>query len=132
VLNRDATGGHSLLRGAGVTLTLEALRRAADIDRPGMLWQHYLALSAAANERSLRERGRRANYLEHVQFDRGLPRPLQVVVRFITFDGDLLNGGIRQVFFNHAPCDLVDTLRALREIGAAESAQALADAMQYY
>ena len=69
---------------------------------------------------------------ERREYGRQLPRGLWFVVRFVTFDGDLLNGGIQQFFHNHTQREVCDACEVLDLIGATESAEMLQQAMSIY
>lgn len=61
-----------------------------------------------------------------------LPKGLQFVYYFYVFDGDVLNGGIRQFFYNHSRSEVQKTLLLMESIGATESADLIKRAMGVY
>jgi hypothetical protein len=108
-------------------VTVEILREQLCI--PNYLWEYYVEWMHDAEEAhrlatgdGLSEAGSRA-------LDLTLPPVLRYVVRIISFDGDVLNGGIAQYFYNHTPREVLDTLAALRAAGLNESADILTQAI---
>jgi hypothetical protein len=102
-------------------LSLEVLRQEPDL--PYYLWETFLKLSDEAE--SVGEK-------QYRDFQRTLPRGLWYVVRYTTFDGDVLNGGIRQFFYSHTPREVCETLEVLERTGLTESADVLRQEMSIY
>lgn len=92
-------------------ITLEMARNAGEVD----FWDYLLKLFDR-NPEIFKSR------VAHDAFIESLPRGLQLHKYLVVFDGDILNGGIRQFFRNHSPWEVEQTVAALEEIGAQESA----------
>lgn len=99
-------------------LTIEMLREQACI--PSFLWDVFLDWSRDVEV--LGEAHRR-------ELESTLPFGLRCAVRFICFDGDVLNGGFAQFLYNHTPREVLDTLDVLKLARLDESAAVLEDAI---
>jgi len=98
-------------------ITREWIQQTSDIDLPRLLWDYLL------------------EWYETHRGDanpRELPIGLRVVHDYTRFDSDLLNGGIVQYFQNHTPREVHEMLQTLRRIGAVESAEVLAKAIEVF
>jgi hypothetical protein len=61
-----------------------------------------------------------------------LPYGLQIANYLTVFDGEVLNGGIRQFFHNQTPWEVEQTILALQAIGATTSANQILQAIGVY
>ncbi|MCI0357371.1 MAG: DMP19 family protein [Planctomycetaceae bacterium] len=98
-------------------ITREWVQQISDIDLPRLLWEYLLGWYDVHRSD--------INPWE-------LPIGLRIVHDYTVFDGDVLNGGIVQFFENHTPREVHETLRLLRRIGAVESAEVLAKAIEVF
>jgi len=113
-------------------LTLQALRAIPRGELPWFLWNFYLNLY----ERIV---GYRSTAAAREKFERTLPRGIQLVRSYTQFDGNVLNGGVRQYVTNctgfrgqAGEDEVMEDLEALRTIGASESVKLLRRAIAIY
>jgi hypothetical protein len=113
------------------SLTPANLERIRNGELPGALWEYYLAYSRQVESDPARQ-GRFFSSAESRAFDNSLPYGLRLVHSLIRFDSDILNGGIAQYFGNHCADEVFEDLKALKTIGAVESAAILEEAISIF
>lgn len=104
-------------------ITLEFVQKTDDV--VWLIWEYVLAMS----EHPLKNA---SSQQERDDFISSLPRGLQLVYYYTMFDGDVLNGGIRQFFYNSTPWTVKQTVLALEAFDAHETAMLLRMAISVY
>lgn len=93
-------------------------------DYPELLWDYLMELFNKNPDSGPKEGG--------TGFFASLPRGLQLYYWLVVLDGDILNAGIRKVFWNHPRWEVKEMLLAMETIGAKETADDLRTAMEIY
>jgi hypothetical protein len=109
-------------------LCLRALKVVPRPELPEVLWEHYMEMQEAANKERKAKTGEGLSGAQYVRLLKTYPKGVQMVVSYYRFDGDILNGGIKQVFYNSTPSEIAEMLKTLQTIGAKESAELLKQA----
>jgi hypothetical protein len=102
-------------------LTLEVIAQAVE-QKEEFIWGYLLTVFEKDPEYDSSEAGMQ-------RLLKSLPRGLQLYYWQMIVNHEILNGGIRQLFWNHGPWEIDMALEALEAIGATETAAHVRDAL---